>query len=219
MELSLVVPDDMKAIMAEYQRIWPLMRLLHTAVAKLARSDAPLACAKRLKMLSKNGGRKVITFVNEAEADIFQDYLVYMFRPRGINLVQQMVNRRRYPPESDESQLLQGMAQARFSVFLVQRVIPGSGFFAMDSISGEQVLILDQSIERMGGVGLLLGLRIFPLRQVWMHTGACLVLGRATAVEKFEPAGIAMNSKQEQELNEKALFKWRQIADEMEGHS
>jgi len=216
MEASFVVPDDMAAIAVEYKRIRPLMTLLHTEISRLARSDASLACAKRLKMLSKRGGKKAITFVNEMEADIFQDYLVYMYRPRGINLVQQMLNHDRYPQGSDKLLLLQGMAQARFSIFLVQKILPGAGFIAMDSVSGKQFLVLDQSMSQKGEIGMLIGFRIFPYRQVWMHTGAWLALGRATDVAGFEPAGICMNEKQEQELNEKAIFKWRQLVDEME---
>jgi hypothetical protein len=74
-------------------------------------------------MLVKQGGKRVIIFEHESETDIFQEYQIYMHRPHGINVVQQMLNRKRYPEGSGELRLLEGMAKARFSVFIVKEII------------------------------------------------------------------------------------------------
>lgn len=217
MKNTLFIPNELQMVIREYQRVRPLMTLLHSDIGKLAKADASLACARRLRMLSRRGGKKTITFAVEEETAIFQDYLIYMYRPRGINLVRQMINRNRYLPESDEYLLLQGMVQARFSVFLVEQILTEGGFVAIDIYSGDQFLILDQSMAQRGEVGLLMGIRIFPFQQVWMHTGAWLTLGKIEDVAGFSPHGATLTEKQEQTLNEEMIFQWRQMVEQLEG--
>jgi hypothetical protein len=113
------IPANLSAAAEEYKRLRPLMTRLHTEISRLVRKEDLFTCAKRLRMLSKQNGKKIINFAHDFEMDIFQDYQIYMHRPNGINAVQQMLNRKCHPNGSDEQRLLEGMAQARFSVFMV----------------------------------------------------------------------------------------------------
>ena len=65
-----IIPADLEATAAEYQQLRPLMTELHTEIGKLVRKDAILACAKRLRMLSRQNGKKVVLFEDEFEMDI-----------------------------------------------------------------------------------------------------------------------------------------------------
>jgi len=177
-EQSSVLPENIEELTAEHQRLWPLLPVLHANIGKLAGKDAVKACAKRLGMLNKQGGRIGIHFEHALEMDIFQDYLIYMHRPRGFSLVRQMLNRNRYPQDSDERMLLKNMVQARFSLFWVRELHSAGGFVALDVITGEDFFVLDQSIPQQGEVGLLLAFRLFPFINSWMHTGATMVFGR-----------------------------------------
>ncbi len=212
-----IIPADLEATAAEYQQLRPLMTELHTEIGKLVRKDAIFACAKRLRMLSRQNGKKVILFEDEFEMDIFQDYQIYMHRPRGINAVQQMLNRNRYPDGSDKRRLLEGMVKARFSIFLVKEIIKPAGFIGMDIYTGEKFFILDLTLPTQDIVGLMSGFRIFPYKNVWMHTGANLTLGQTHDVAGFQSYGTQLNEKQEQTLNEEAIFRWRAMLGEMEG--
>jgi len=212
-----VLPGNIEALAAEYKRLWPLMPGLHSNIAKLtAGKDAIKACAKRLRMLSKQGGRIGIIFDHEQEAEIFQDYLIYMYRPNGLSLVRQMLNRKRYPQGSDEQMLLEGMVQARFSLFWIKQTYPVGGFVALDVIRGEEFFILDQSLPQQDAVGILSAFRIFPFRSVWMHTGATMPFGTIDDPAGLHPLGRILNDKEERELNEDNISRWRKLLRELE---
>ena len=213
---SSVLPENIEELTAEYQRLWPLVPVLHANIGKLAGKDAVKACAKRLGMLNKQGGKIGIHFEHEVEMDIFQDYLIYMHRPRGFSLARQMLNRNRYPQGSDERMLLGNMVQARFSLFWVRELHSAGGFVALDVITGEDFFLLDQSIPHQGEVGLLIALRLFPFHNAWMHTGATMVFGRIDDASGLQPQGRRFNEQEERELNEENIRRWRDIIREME---
>lgn len=216
MEHFSALPENIEALAAEYKRLWPLMPGLHSNIAKLAGKDAIKACAKRLRMLSRQGGRIGIVFDHELEAEIFQDYLIYMHRPHGFSLVRQMLNRKRYPLGSDEQMLLEGMVQARFSLFWIKKTYPAGGFVALDVIRGEDFFILDQSLPQQDAVGILSAFRIFPFRNAWLHTGANMAFGTIGDPAGLQPLGRRLNEKEERELNEENFFRWRELLKEMD---
>jgi hypothetical protein len=205
------IPEDIEVMATEYKRLVPLMPALHMTIGKLAGTDAIGACAKRLQMMARQDGKKVINFTHELELDVFQDYLIYMHRPRGISFVQQMRNRKRYPQGSDEQRLLEGMVQARFSVFWIKEVVEEAGFIALDIMGGEECMILDQSIPPQDAVGLVSGFRIFPWANVWMHSGVNLPLGTIENADGLQPVGKLLNEKEERALNEDTIARWRAI--------
>ena len=211
-----IIPEDLEALVAEHKRLVPLMPVLHAHISKLAGKEAIKACGKRLQMLSAQNGKSGIQFAHELEMDIFQDYLIYMYRPRGISLVRQVFNRKRYPPTSDEQQLLAGMVQARFSLFWVRELIPPGGFVALDIISGNDFFILDLTLPQLDGKGMLTGFRIFPFHNAWMHTGAGLTLGRIPDPAGMQAEDLVLTEQEERELNEQIFFRWRPLVAEME---
>jgi len=210
------LPENIEALAAEYKRLWPLMPGLHSNIAKLAGKDAIKACAKRLRMLSRQGGRIGIVFDHELEATIFQDYLIYMHRPNGLSLVRQMLNRKRYPQGSDEQMLLEGMVQARFSLFWIKKTYPAGGFVALDVIRGEEFFVLDPSQPQQDATGFLAAFRIFPFRNAWLHTGANMAFGKIDDPAGLHPLGRILNDKEERELNEENISRWRELLREME---
>jgi hypothetical protein len=137
MALTPSIPADLDATVEEYKRLRPIMTNLHTEISRLVRKDDLFACAKRLRMLGRQGGKKVIFFEHDFETDIFSDYQIYMHRPNGINAAQQMLNWNRYPAGSDERRLLDGMVKARFSVFMVKEIVRDAGFIGFDLYTGE----------------------------------------------------------------------------------
>jgi hypothetical protein len=193
----------------EYQRLSPLVPVLHSRAARLAGKDAIRACAKRLGMLSRQGGRTGLAIEHELEMDVFQDYLLYMYRPHGLSLVQQMLNRHLYAQGSDEHGLLQGLVQARFSVFWLKEVHPEGGVVVLDVITGEELFLLDQSLPQQEVKGLLTAFRRFPFREAWMHTGASMSFGIIEDAGNLRPMGRFLNEQEERELNEANILRWR----------
>ena len=207
--------EEIEALAAEHRRLWPLMPIIHARIAKLAGKEAVRACAKRLHMFSKQGNKLGIHFEHELEMDVFQDYLLYMYRPRGFSLVRQMFNRNRYPQGSDEQMLLAGMAQARFSVFWIRETHPAGGLVALDVITGEDFFILNQLLPQQQDVtGVLTTFRVFPFRGVWMHTGANMAFGQIEDAGDLRPMGRRLNEKEERDLNESNIRRWRALLKE-----
>lgn len=207
--MSALVPKNIEELASEYNRLWPLMPKLHRNITKMAEKDAIKACAKRLGIATKNGQKLGITFENEYETELFQDYLIYMYRPRGFSLVRKMRNRKPYPEGSDEQLLLEGMQQARFSLFWVKELHASGGMVVLDVITGEELFVLDQSLPQQEVVGLLAAFRIFPFRDVYMHTGASMAFGIISDPEGLKPLNRKLSDKEEQELNEENFSRWR----------
>lgn len=214
---SSVIPADYEALFADYSPVFQQMKRLHSEIRELARKDFFDSGAKRLRMLRKQGSSKTLVLQNEFEMGIFQDYLIYMHRPRGVSLVQQMLNSNRYGEGTPERPLLEGMAQARFSVFMVKELVPPGGFVALDTVTGGTFFILDRSICRQNALRILMGLRIFPYKGGWLHTGAAIPLVQAddnTESGHFLPM---LSQKDERDLNEQIFFLWRGLEAQREG--
>ncbi|MDR2548716.1 MAG: hypothetical protein LBD10_00680 [Desulfobulbus sp.] len=209
-----VVPAHLDQLAVDYKRLWPLMSSLHARIARLAGKEDIKSCARRLGMLSRQNGRTGVALAHELEAEIFQDYLIYMHQPRGISLVQQMFNRKRAQPDSDEHALLAGMVQARFSLFWIRELHPPAGFVALDVIGGGHFFILDQSLPQQDAVGLLSAFRIFPFHGAWLHTGANMVFGTVGDDAGMQPARRVLDRQQERELNEENIHRWRALLKE-----
>lgn len=215
MTLTPTIPADLEVTVEEYKRLRPIMTKLHTEISRLVRKDDIFACAKRLRMLSRQGGKKVILFEHDFEMDIFTDYQIYMHRPNGINAAQQMLNRNRYPAGSDERLLLDGMVKARFSVFMVKEIVKNAGFISFDLYTGEEFFIMDLTLPKQDVVGLMIGFRIFPFDGYWMHTGANLTLGKVRDAQTIKPLGN-LSVKEEQSLNDEVIFEWRSMVSDMD---
>lgn len=203
-------PANLATLAAEHRQLWPLLPALHLEIGKLADKAAVRACAKRLGMLASEGGRQTVSVDHEAAMDAFQDYLIYMYRPRGLSLTQQLRNRNRYPQGSDRHRLLIGMAQARFSIFWIKEPVAEGGLIAFDIISGQDFFILDPALPRQDLAGILTGLRIFPHENVWMHTGASLALGQIEDSAALASLGKTLSPEEERQLNEDTIRRWRQ---------
>jgi len=214
MTTSYSIPENIDALVDEYRELRPVLKRLHSELSKLIRRDDMFACAKRLKMLIRQDGKKVIRFEHEHEMDIFQDYLLYTFRPHGINAAQQMLNAKRYPKTCIEHPLLEGMAKARFSIFIIKQIIHDYGFVGMDIQSGDDFFIMDLTLPQQDVVGMMIGFRIFPYRGYWMHTGANISLAESPDIADFKPIGIIDNQNEERDLNEAIIFKIRDIFSE-----
>ena len=208
------IAENVQTQVAEYKRLWPLMPVLHAEIFKLASPADVKVCGKKLRMLDKKGAKVGLHFEHPLEMDMFQDYLFYMYRPHGFSLVRKMMNRKRYPPDSDEQQLLAAMVKARFSVFWIREMHQEGGLIALDVTTGDGFFIFDQSQVGLDLTGALVGMRIFPFLGAWMHTGACIPVGEIDDPAAFRPLNTTLNEVQERALNEQTMFRWRDVIKE-----
>lgn len=211
MGTTITIPSDLKKTIQEYLHLRALMIRLHGELFKLGRKEDRYTCARRLGMISKQGGKKAFRFEHELEMDFLQDYLIHMYRPHGINLVEQVLNRNRYAEGSGEHSLLESMAKARFSVFQTKEIVSNAGVVARDLWNGNEYFITDTTLPQQEAVDFIIALRIFPMDGFWMHTGACLPFGPPAGAPRFSSINGTLDRKEEQQLNEKVVFEWREI--------
>lgn len=209
--ITSIIPADLDAAREEHNRIRPILTRLHAELLKMITKDDAFACAKRLGMLIKQQGKNTIRIGHPLEMAIFSDYQIYMYRPQGMNAVQRLQLRNRYQEGSDERQLLAAMSQARFSVFVIKEIITETGFICIDLYSGNELFIVDPPLARHDSVGLVTGLRIFPLDDCWMYSGVNIALLKTADAGAIKPEGALQSFEEEQELNDSVILKWRQL--------
>jgi hypothetical protein len=212
------IPNNLDATLEEHKRLRPLLAYLHAEILQtLLQKEDALICAKRLGMIHTQQGVNTVRIGHPLEAALLSDYQIYMHRPQGINAVQRQLLRNRYPKESDEYRMLEAMTQARFSVFVIKSVVPDTGFTCIDLYSGQELFIMDPTLAQQDSVGLMTGLRIFPFDDFRMYTGVNIPMGMAANIEEIKPLGALQTVKEEQELNDSVIIKWREMIVGMAG--
>src|SRR5437588_691587 len=138
-EEATAVAQANPALVSRYQRLRKASRALNNKLLKAVPSEAMIQTTERL------GRRKGKTIILEAEheGDVLGDACLYDFRLDSLNTVQRYLRDRPPPQGSDERLLLEGMAAARYSIWKVKETMPGTGFWAEDTLREEDVFVYD----------------------------------------------------------------------------
>jgi hypothetical protein len=156
-----------------YQRLRALQRELHHTVMKQLPREALKDCGMRLGIW-RNG---ILVFASEDETSVLMDYCLYDYRWDGRNVIERYVADT--PPQSgtDERILLDAMLKARYSLFEVERTLPGAGICVRDVLgTHEEQFIMDVGMSQTAVAGFVLAARIItPVGEGFsMTTGAGL---------------------------------------------
>src|SRR4051794_35568156 len=183
--------NDQSLIVAEYRRY----RGIATQLAKKFLESLPKQAfndsAEELGLLK----RGKIVLENEQEMDILADFCVHEHRVDGRNVVQRLLEEAPPPPGSDELLVHTAMAAAFYSIFRVESKVKGVGVNVLDLLRGGSRFIADIQFGKTATVGLGLAMRLVPLPEFHMSSGAALPLvgpGAAEIVRElhrsFDPA-------------------------------
>ena len=123
----------------------------------------------------------VITLDTEDEIVVLMDFCLHNVLYQGANAVEHYLANSPPAADSDEMMLLQGLRQARFSLFAVESTEPGVGVYLRDLLRDEPLFIVDIGFSRSATVGLVLAARIVAPGGIAMTTGAALPVGVLTA--------------------------------------
>jgi hypothetical protein len=163
---------DPDLILAQYRRYREiathLARRFIKALPKQAFSDS----AQQLGLL-KSGK---IVLENEQELDILTDFCVHEHRVDGRNVVQRLLEEAPPPTGSDELIVHRAMAAAFYSIFSVESKVKGVGVNLLDLLRAGSHFVADIQFGNTAIVGLGLAMRLIPLPEFHMSSGAALPL-------------------------------------------
>lgn len=146
---------------------------VHEAIRRRVKRRIILDAAERLGLLDDGA-----VVADGVEGDILHDFLLLGYRQGRRTLAQRTLTKA-WPREgTDERILLAAMADARYSVYAVERPEAGVGVHVRDVIAGERFFLVDRSFSRAAGEDVLLSGRVLRLPELRMTTGAVLPLPR-----------------------------------------
>lgn len=159
-------------LMDHYKQLREVNRKVNNTLVRRIPKDVLDEGGRKLGLL--RDGRSVIS---EEEASIFMDFCIHDVRRNGQTVVEQFLEESPYPLGSDEEIVLESLAQAVFSVFVVESCEPGVGAHVRDLASGESRLIVDEGLSKTAQPKMLLATRLMAVENVTMTTGAPLPFG------------------------------------------
>jgi len=182
---------DQSLISAEYRRYRGIATRLAMKFVESLPKEAFNDSADELGLLK----RGKIVLENEQELDILTDFCVHEYRVDGRNVVQRLLEQAPPPPGSDELLVHTAMASAFYSIFRVESKVKGVGVNLLDLLKRGSCFVADIQLGKTATVGLGLAIRLIPLPEFHMSSGAALPLAGPAAAQilrelhrHFDPA-------------------------------
>ncbi len=169
-------------LLPRYLHLRPALRKVNEALTK-ALAPGVIPEGGEALGLRKRG---VLVFDNEMEMTVLMDYCIHDVRREGRNAVDRALEERPFPEGSEEQEVLLAMKGATLSVFLVERLEPGVGFWAQDLLREGERFIFDVGISNSAKPGMVFSGRILTVGEVSTTTGASLCLGMSGAPNRAE---------------------------------
>jgi hypothetical protein len=170
------------ALLTHYRRLRQTQRGLHTSLFKGLPKDVLEEGGTALGLLEGNR----LGLGAEVEMAIFMDYCIYSVRRDGRNAVERFLAESPPVAGSEEAALLEAMRAARYSLFAVERALPGRGVELRDLLRRDSVSLVDLGLSRTASEGLVLASRVISPPGLAITTGASLPVDAATLQDVAE---------------------------------
>lgn len=159
-------------------------------------------CAKTFGMLDGNN----LMLDSDSELTILMDFCIYSHRQKGKSLTGKYLAKLAPTEAGDEAVVREAMARPRYSMYRIEKSIPGSGLHVRDLVRGDSLFLVDKMLSKTLKSGRVLGGRLIPTPSYWITTGACFPLSEDVVAEvegTFLPA-LRMTEGDLTSLSEKA---------------
>jgi hypothetical protein len=157
-------------LVAQYHHLRKVNFSLNNRLVRTLSKDAIHCAGRKLGILQ----RETLVFDNEVDMEVLMDFAIYDIREKGKNAIERMLATQSAQSDSDETRMLQGMSQARYSIFLIENAEPGVGVHLRDVVRGDTHFVHDTNMSMTGKSGLLLAARIITVGEIHMTSGAAL---------------------------------------------
>jgi hypothetical protein len=161
---------DQAQLLARYRRLREVGRAVNNTLVERLPRDVLDEGGETLGLLK---GNKLI-LDSEDEIAVLMDFCIHDIRRAGLNAIDHLLVEAPYPPGSDEAICSEALKDARFSLFLVERVEPGLGVWVKDLVREDSRLIIDVNFSRSARLGMVLAFRLIEMEGMSMTSGAAL---------------------------------------------
>jgi hypothetical protein len=155
---------------ADYIAIRKALIDLHQRILKTPTSDEIKTCARHLGLLHK----KTLSIKNDTEADLLADYMVYAFRPNGINMAEKFLRLNKSRLSELDQALLFRMSFARYSVIKIKDIGKKGEIDVIDIFLNTEFTLVDKELSRSVGSGFVIAGHVIDLGQFSIQSGASL---------------------------------------------
>ena len=169
-------------LVARYQHLRQATRPITNQLIGTLSKKAMQEAGEKLGIL-RDG---VLVFGSEDETAVLMDYCLFDFREQGMNAIERRLVQDPPPADSEELLILQGLRNARYSLFIVEAIQPGVGLHLRDLLTDVTIFIVDINFSNSAQEGLVLAARIVTIDGINMTTGASLPVAVIPASEMKE---------------------------------
>ncbi|HTU16899.1 MAG TPA: SEC-C metal-binding domain-containing protein [Gemmataceae bacterium] len=171
------------------------MAVNHALVERLSREVLDEG-GKKLGILKGN----TLLLDSEDELAVLMDFCIHDVRRDGHTAVESFLLEAPFASGSEEMLYLNALRQARYSLFVLERVERGCGIEVRDLRWGGTRFIMDIGLGSTGSPDLLLAARVIPFESVFVTTGAPLASGRMPNRWKKSPLHALLGRLSEEDV-------------------
>jgi hypothetical protein len=175
--------DDSGSTVARYKELRKRCCELNVILAQRLPRTAVPECGKKLGLV-KSG---TLILNNDDEIAVVYDYCIHHFRRGGRNEIERYLEDAAVESKAADSELLQAMRRARFSLFRVEEISPHRGARVRDLVSGQHLDLLDSSVCDTATPGTIVAGRLLPLPGFTMSTGILVPIPEHVVENQIEP--------------------------------
>jgi hypothetical protein len=174
-----------------YKRLRAVSKYLNQQMVKTIPREAMYDIGRAIGIL-RDGKLYLET---EDVSSVLMDCCIYDWVKGGKTILQRFAETQALPAGTDEHYLMQAYQKAKFRVLIPKDLMRGAGIQCWDSLSKEDVFIMDVNFSHSSSANELppSATRTIPLGDYWMTGGAALPTGSSAI-------GVAMNLHDNQEL-------------------
>ena len=155
---------------ADYIAIRKALIDLHQRILNTLKPDEIKACARHLGLLHQ----KTLAIKNDTVADLMADYMVYAFRPNGINMAEKYRRLNKSRLSEWDQALLSRMSVARYSVIKIKDTGKNGEINVIDIFLNTEFTLVDKQLSKSVGSGFVIAGHIIDLGQFSIQSGASL---------------------------------------------
>ena len=176
-------PDAAGSKLTRYKELRKRCCELNVILAQRLPRTAVPECGKKLGLV-KSG---TLILNNDDEIAVVYDYCIHHFRRGGRNEVARYLEDSTAEPHPADTELLQAMRSAWFSLFSVEEISPHRGVKVCDLVSGQQVDVLDSALGDTAAPGTIVAGRLLPLPGFAMSTGVLIPIPEHVVQNQIDP--------------------------------
>ena len=139
-----------------YQKLRAIHKDLHHTLMNQLPDNALQQCGRLLGVFKND----TLVLNSESEMAALMDYCIYDYRWDGRNVIERYIDQTTLESGLDRRNLLTAMLGSRYSLFVVDEVVKGSGIQTRDVFRGDSGFIMDIGMSETAVKNLVFACRI-----------------------------------------------------------